>query len=78
MKVGDLISALSQYDSDLKIIFYREDETLDSNMGYELYDFVSLDTTTAETERLDDGTPYLNLKNMTAAKKLILELSSDF
>jgi hypothetical protein len=78
MKVGDLISALSQYDSDLKIIFYREDETLDSNMGYELYDFVSLDATTAETGRLDDGTPYLNLKNMTAAKKLILELSSDF
>jgi hypothetical protein len=47
-------------------------------MGHELYDFVSLDTTTAEAERLEDGTPYLNFKKMTAAKKLIIELSSDF
>ncbi|MCU7864196.1 MAG: hypothetical protein KZQ92_09500 [Candidatus Thiodiazotropha sp. (ex Lucinoma borealis)] len=73
MKVGDLISALSQYDSDLMIIFYREDD-----MSHELYDFVSLDTTTAEAERFEDGTCYLNHKNMSGSKKLLIELSSDF
>ncbi|MEJ2612827.1 MAG: hypothetical protein P8179_22895 [Candidatus Thiodiazotropha sp.] len=72
MKVGDLINELSQYDSELSVIFYREDEKL------HYYEFDALDTTTAVEERLEDGTPYLNFKNMTGANKLLIKLTSDF
>ncbi len=80
MKVRKPQEQLSQFDPELDVVCYSEDETLvGEGRGFIPLDVQTANATRVERLRLDDGTPYLKFANGPASEAIAtLEITSDF
>ena len=80
MKVKDLLSKLSGFDSEQDVLCYCEDEgILPRKHGFRLFEIDDVTLTDAEKTRCGDGIPSLKLgKTERSAPHVLIDITLDF
>ena len=80
MKVKGLISKLSAFDPQQKVLCYCEDEDiLPEKHGFRVFEIDSVDRTEAEAMRGKEGLPYFKLgKSENSKAYILIEITTDF
>lgn len=79
MKVGELVTSLKKYDSNLEILCYSEDEDLvPKGKGFLLLDISATHIIEGEGFRLDKKAHLKLEKTLNSQEYVVLDVTSDF